>query len=248
MGEKMKFKSLIAVILSLAAILFAVAMTLDWMGRPEAPSMAGAPSSTAVAGASKSTDSPTGSADTPIETSPTQPSSGGAKPSQPADTSENVEATRPSWNPQPTQADERLEVPEDPEKSSGALPSGEPRKPVLTKAPKPGAAEGKLTKGFPKDAMPLPSSTTIERSSVEKQSSLVMVGVQGRSKQGVEEILAFYESHFKDLQWLATTSSEADGSTRLQAGFGQDTATVTLHQLPTGLTEINAAGVFTVED
>lgn len=80
------------------------------------------------------------------------------------------------------------------------------------------------------------------------QSSLVMVGVQGRSKQSVDEVLAFYESHFKDLQWLATTSSEADGSARLQAGFGQDTATVTLHQLPTGLTEINAAGVFKVED
>ena len=77
------------------------------------------------------------------------------------------------------------------------MPSAEPRKPALSKAPKPGAAEGKLTKGFPKEAMPLPSSTTIERSSVEAQSSLVMVGVQGRSKQSVEEVLAFYEAHFK---------------------------------------------------
>lgn len=77
---------------------------------------------------------------------------------------------------------------------------------------------------------------------------MVIVGVQGRSKQSVEDVLAFYEAHFKDLQWPASTSADADGSTRLQAGFGQDTATVTLHQLPTGLTEINAAGVFKVED
>lgn len=75
-----------------------------------------------------------------------------------------------------------------------------------------------------------------------------MVGVQGRSKQSVEEVLAFYEEHFKDLRWLASASTDADGTTRKQAGFGLDTATVTLHQLPTGLTEINAAGVFKVED
>ncbi|ALD63725.1 hypothetical protein AFL94_07060 [Arthrobacter sp. LS16] len=244
MGEKMKFKSLIAVILSLAAILFAVALTLDWMGRPEAPSAAGQQSNNAAGGAAL----PSEDVESTTESSAKQSASGDTKPSQPEDTSVEVKATRPSWNPQPTQTDERLELPEDPEKTASAMPSAEPRKPALTKVPKSATAEGKLTKGFPKGAMPLPSSTTIERSSVEAQSSMVMVGVQGRSKQSVEDVLAFYEAHFKDLQWPASTSADADGSTRLQAEFGQDTATVTLHQLPTGLTEINAAGVFKVED
>ncbi len=248
MGEKMKFKSLIAVILSLAAILFVLAFTLDWMGRPEQPAPAGQQANAAAEDAAKGADSPSGDVEASSEPSEKQSGPDDAKPSQPEGTSAKVEATRPSWNPQPTHTDERLELPEDPEKTASAMPSAEPRQPALSKAPKSGAVEGKLTKGFPKEAMPLPASTTIERSSVDTQSSLVMVGVQGRSKQSVEEVLAFYEEHFKDLQWLASTSTDADGNTRLQAGFGQDTATVTLHQLPTGLTEINAAGVFKVED
>ncbi|MFJ2617882.1 hypothetical protein [Glutamicibacter sp. NPDC087344] len=247
----MKSKSLIAVILSLAAILFIVAFAMDWMGRSEQPSQAGEPVPSATEQTTQSSALPSGQEPvaTPSETTAPKASATGqdTEASAEGDSSEKVQATRPSWNPQPTQADERLEVPEEPSKSSSALPSAEPREPVLSKTPKTGAAEGELTKGFPKDAIPLPASTTVERSSVEAQSSLVMVGVQGRSKQSVEDVLAFYESHFKDLQWLATTSDQADGTTQLQAGFGKETATVTLHQLPTGLTEINAAGVFTVE-
>ena len=53
MGRIMKFKSLSAVILSLAAILFVLAFTLDWMGRPETPAPVGQPSSAAAEDAAK---------------------------------------------------------------------------------------------------------------------------------------------------------------------------------------------------
>lgn len=65
-----------------------------------------------------------------------------------------VEMTRPSWNSQLTHTHECLELPENLKKTVSAMPSAEPRHPALSKAPNPGAAEVKLTKGFPNGAMP----------------------------------------------------------------------------------------------
>lgn len=249
----MKFKVLIAVILSLAAILFVVAFSMDWMGRSGVPSQAGDQVHSATEDSAAESESSSGgdavATQSPAPQTPqNEPRGKDPEESTQKNSSAKAEATRPTWNPKPTQTDERLEVPKDPPKTLNALPSAQPREAVLSKTPKTGVAEGRLTKGFPKKAMPLPASTDVERSSVETQGSLVVVGVQGRSKQKVDEVLAFYDAHFKDLQWLSSTSVDSEGNTRLEAGFGKETATITLHQLPTGLTQIDAAAVYTVGD
>lgn len=249
----MKFKVLIAVILSLAAILFVVAFTMDWMGRSGLPSQADDQVQSATEDAPAKAEPSTGGEAVATQSPGTQAPQNKPGGNDPVDSAQKkssaeAEATRPTWNPKPTQTDERLEVPKDPPKTVKTLPSAQPREAALSKTPKTGVAEGKLTRGFPKKAMPLPASTSVERSSVETQGALVIVGVQGRSKQKVDDVLDFYEAHFKDLQWLSNTNVDSEGNTRLEAGFGKETATITLHQLPTGLTHIDAAAVYTVGD
>ena len=246
----MKIRTIIIAMLALAALLFGVGYGLNQAGNSKASDQTdqispdGQTSDKAATESSQVSESPR----TKATATPTSSADGKQSDKDGNAIDSQAQPTRPSWDPKPSEPDERLEIKADSSPSPSGLPSSEPRTAVLKKAPKAATAEGKLTKGFPQKALPLPQSSDVERSSVSVQSSMVMVGVQGRSKQSIEEVLAFYESHFKDLQWLASTSTENDGSTRLQAGFGQDTATVTLHQLPTGLTEINAAGVFKVED
>ncbi|WP_423299976.1 hypothetical protein, partial [Glutamicibacter nicotianae] len=158
------------------------------------------------------------------------------------------EATRPTWDPQPSASETRAEVPEEAKASEFSLPKTEPREPVLATAPKTGVAEGKLTKGFPKKAVPVPERTQIVQSSVEQQEQLVFVGFEGRSSDSVEEVLAFYSKHFEQQGWLATQSEPAAGQTRLSGSFGTESTTITVRQLPTGATAVVAAGVFEIQE
>lgn len=246
----MKIRTIIIVMLAIAALLFGVGYGLNQAGNSKASDQTDQISPDGQSSDKAADESPQVSQTPQTNTTaaPTSSADGNQSDKDSLAVDPQAQPPRPSWDPKPSAPDRRLEIKAESSPSPSGLPSTEPRTDVLKKAPKAATAEGKLTKGFPKKALPLPQSSDVEKSSVSVQSSMVMVGVQGRSKQSVEDVLAFYESHFKDLQWLASTSTDADGSTRLQAGFGQDTATVTLHQLPTGLTEINAAGVFKVED
>lgn len=248
MGE-MKIKTLIIAILSVAGLLFAVSFGLGWAGGqdPEKTPMSG-PATEALISSAQSVDQSKKSSTGDQSSSSSAPKSQSAaqhdKTTQPSEP--KATATRPTWVPQPSESEDRLEMPEKPKKSVNALPSSTPRAAVLEKAPKAGAENGKLTRGFPKHALPLPPSADVVKSSVDLQSKMAILDVQARSKQSVEQVVDFYESHFKNLQWLATESKPGKGTTQLRAEFGQDTATITVHQLPTGLTEVNAAGVFRV--
>lgn len=239
----MKSKTLVAVMLSIAAVLVAVGVGLNWSSSripQQTPPTAGEQDAAAnTRPSTQPTAKPT--------IKPSSKPDAAPKASEKSSKAPQVKATRPSWDPKPSTSSERLEMPETPVATPSALPSTKKREAVLATTPKTAVAEGKLTKGFPSEAMPLPKSAKVMESSVAKQSDLVMVGMQARSKQSVEQVLSFYEEHFNDLQWLTTTTNVEKGQTQLQAGYGTETATVTVHQLPTGWTQINAAGVFTTK-
>ncbi|MGP5382732.1 hypothetical protein ACTXL8_11180 [Glutamicibacter arilaitensis] len=256
----MKSKLLVGLILGLAAIVLVVAVALDIGGRQ-------GPVEGAVASAqSLATQEP--SAPSSVSASSGTPSTGGSKDSKDEKDSKisekskasknkdsgreedapKPEATRPTWDPQPSASETRAEVPEEAKASEFSLPKTEPREPVLAKAPKTGVAEGKLTKGFPKKAVPVPDRTSIVQSSVEQQAELVFVGFEGRSSDSVEEVLAFYSKHFEQQGWLATQSEPAVGQTRLSGFFGTESTTITVRQLPTGATAVVAAGVFEIQE
>lgn len=244
----MKSKILVSIVLGAAAILLVVALALDFGGSTptadlstntaQSPSTTSASASAAVSAQASASPSATGK-DSESKNQKTEEKKSGEP---------KVEATRPSWDPKPSASESRLEVPEQPNASQFKLPDTPERKPVLKKAPKTGVSTGKLTKEFPKDAVPMPKSTTIVQSSVEKQEQLVFVGVEGRSNASVEEVLSFYSEHFEQQHWLTAQSEPATGVTQLLGSFGEDSTTVTIRQLPTGATSIVAAGVFEIQE
>ncbi|WPR66105.1 hypothetical protein SLW73_07245 [Glutamicibacter protophormiae] len=258
----MKIKALIATALTLAVALVGVALYLNWQAdsaptsvadpaATAAPQGSQGPSATASTGSKASSSATTGEGSSasaaPQATGAPEPS--GTKDSSTAPKASDqptAQATRPSWNPQPSESQVGLEVPTPTKASKFALPSTEERAPVLTKAPAIGVKEGKLTKGFPTAALPLPSATSIVQSSVAKQGELVMLGLEGRSKSSTDEVLDFYAVHFKKLNWLSERSTPAEGTTQITGGFGTDSATITVRKLPTGQTAVSAAGVFKV--
>lgn len=254
LGEIMKIKVLLAAALSLAVVLVGVSMFLDWRSGSDPTAAAGSSATAEVSPDSQDATDGTearssaqelGSSNDPGSSASDAP----AKTGTPKESDAPVaEATRPSWNPQPTESDTGLEVPTQSATEAFALPSTKAREPVLTKVPATGVKEGELTKGFPKDALPLPDSTTVVQSSVAEQGDLVMLGIEGRSKASVEEVLDFYSTHFEELNWLSAESTPSEGSTRIQGGYGDDSTTVTVRELPTGMTSISAAGVFKVVD
>lgn len=246
----MKIKALIATALTLAVALVGVALYLNWQA-DSAPTSVADPAATAAPQGSQGPSATTGEGSSasaaPQATGAPEPS--GTKDSSTAPKASDqptAQATRPSWNPQPSESQVGLEVPTPTKASKFALPSTEERAPVLTKAPAIGVKEGKLTKGFPTAALPLPSATSIVQSSVAKQGELVMLGLEGRSKSSTDEVLDFYAAHFKKLNWLSERSTPAEGTTQITGGFGTDSATITVRKLPTGQTAVSAAGVFKV--
>lgn len=250
----MKIKIFVIGILSAAVILFVVAVVLD-NGRADRRGMSVAQTTSEASATSpdRSTMTPKGDAAAPEGPESESPESEDSKPDpgsvdDPKKTpAPNAEATRPTWDPQPTESESALEVPEQTAPTEFSLPDSVKREPVLKKSPKTGVSEGKLTPDFPADAVPLPPSTSVVQSSVERQSELVLVGVEGRSSSSVEDVLDFYNEHFADREWLTIDTAPAEGTTQLQGALGEDSITVTIRQLPTGATSVIAAGVFKIE-
>lgn len=237
----MKLKIFVVAIFAAAAALVVIALALD-LGRNGDPvgSLAtkeqNGPSQTIAAPAEVAS---TGAPEQPSEAG-TQAAPTGATPSEP-------EPTRPSWDPQPSTSDDALEVPEQTAPAKARMPDSDKRKPVLEKAPKSQTSEGKLTDGFPKNAVPLPESSTVVRSSVDSQGDRVFVGVEGRVDAEIEEVLSFYREQFSNREWLISESSPIEGVTQLRGAFMDDSTTVTVRQLPTGTTAITVAGAYKVQ-
>lgn len=240
----MKLKIVAVSIFVLAAALVVLALSLDLARHTDA-----ADDTTVTAQSAAATPPAIPSPAPPVKEAGPSADSGSKSASAPGSAGEpQPEATRPSWDPQPTASDQELEVPEQTAPARQRMPESKKREPALKKVPKTQVAEGKLTDGFPKAAVPLPESSMVVRSSVEQQGKLVLVGVEGRSEQTVEQVLAFYSEHFAQREWLTTGSSVGQGTAQLRGAFGDDSTTVTVRQLPTGMTGITAAGVFKVKE
>lgn len=244
----MKAKVLVVAVLVVAAILTVVALVLNQSGNP------GPVAGDAALNTQEPTGSPTqsspGSSPAPTEEAPSAPANAersaqpGAAPEKSGDPV--AEATRPSWNPQPTEPDAELEVPEQTQSSAFALPSSREREPLLDKEPKAGVAQGKLTKGFPKSALLLPDSTTIVKSSVETQRDVVMLGIDGRTTASTEEVLDFYARRFDELDWITTQTQQDSETERMRGELGQQNLTITVRELPTGMRSITVSAVLKV--
>lgn len=252
-GWIVKSKMLVVAVFCAAALVLVLALVLDFSGS-QAPNNASKQSEPSTPVAIADTAKPTASAEASkgskeASAKPKERKTKAAAGEAPAKSADpKAKATRPSWDPEPSGSESRLEVPEKPEATKFSLPDTPDREPVLEHAPKTGVAKGKLTKDFPAAAVPLPKSTTIVTSSVEQQAKLVFVGVEARSEDSVDEVLAFYAKHFADLNWLTTENGAGKGMTQLSGSFGSDSTTVTVRQLPTGATSIVAAGVFEVQE
>lgn len=254
LGEKiMKAKALIVAVLALAALLVVAALVLNQSGTADpvagpAAAVTSAPGPSDAPGTPGQAARPSGQAPDARGSVKSSPDSANAPKGEKTGRDPAATATRPHWDPQPTEADAGLEVPEQTKATAFALPSSKEREPLLEKTPKTGVAQGKLTKGFPKDAVPLPRSTTVVGSSVETQGRLVILGVEGRSKASADAILEFYAGHFAKLDWLTTRTQPARGTTQLRGGFGQESLSVTVRELPTGMRSVTASAVLTAGD
>lgn len=253
----MKPKYVIAVVLTLALLLTGVAWSLDAgiLGRPSAEGALGDASQarhgSLLADVDASTSGTAGRG-TRGGTSATR-SSGTVKPQKtavPSPTNNGgATATRPSWNPQPAASETAgLEMPTATPAADRTLPKSKTRRPILSVAPKNGSAVGKLTPGFPKDAVPVPPNLRISSSSVASQGPRVLVGVEGRSESSPASILAFFTRDFGTKGWKITRSTPENGTTTVRGAYGNDAVVATVRRLPTGQTTLTVAGAFKIGD
>lgn len=163
----------------------------------------------------------------------------------PAQGGKAAKATRPSWNPQPQPSETaRLEMPTATPGESPGLPKSKKRKPAISSVPKTGTAQGKLTKDFPVEAVPVPDGAKISRSSVSSQGKRVLVGLEGRSTTSPATVLGFYDHEFKDRGWMTTVTRPEKVASTLHASFGRESVVVSARRLPTGQTAFTVAGAF----
>lgn len=249
----MKIKYWTAGILGIAALLVALALVLDFGGtgpagqltadpvgtqaQPPGPSQTAAPGQAPEAKEAKA-------AQTTAQGS-TQPSQS-ARPTPTASSSKAPPAKAPSASATADGDLPLLEVPEPTDTPSPGLPKSTPRPAVLEKAPQDGEARGKLTRGFPSEQLPLPKNSSIIQSSVSTQAQRVIAGVQARTTQDAQAVEKFYRKYFQQHDWEVNTTTGEPGTVQLQGGFGQDSTTVKISQLPTGTTSITLSGAFKV--
>lgn len=139
----------------------------------------------------------------------------------------------------------RLEVPATPRPSVTTLPKSVEKAPAISgKAPQEGTASGKLTKGFPTEAMPIPEGVTIVDSSVSTQGKNVQVAMNYRTSKTPEQVLSFYEQVAAKKGWLANRGTGVDGAQNVTFGFGKDTTVATVRTAGTGATVVAVFGSF----
>ena len=139
-----------------------------------------------------------------------------------------------------------LEVPEPTAKSSPGLPKSTPRSAMLNSVPKTGHENGKLVKGFPWKQLPLPGSSDVVKSSVTTQGERVIAEVTGRTSKDADKVVKFYRSYFAKLDWSVEETAAADGTKRLLGQFADDSTSIQIRSLPTGLTQVTASGSYAV--
>lgn len=253
----MKSKYLVVAVLAVALLLTGVAWSLDsglWGrstaggGSQGAAGPGSALSSTAAShvlgeGGSAGASSPVGKSPATLNTTSPAPTSS----SSASTNGRAAKATRPSWNPQPAASETAgLEMPTATPGGQKTLPKSRVKKPTFTAAPKNAVAQGKLTAGFPKKAVPVPAHLKIMSSSVAAQGTRVLVGVDGRSKSSPASIIAFFARDFGAKGWTTTRATPAEGTITLRGAYGSDAVVATVRQLPTGHTALTVAATFTV--
>lgn len=159
-----------------------------------------------------------------------------------------TQSTRPVYIPTEPESTEGLEVPASGTPIPPSLPTSVGRRPALTDIPPTGSAKGKLTKGFPKKAVPLPAKIDVESSSVHRQGQLVLVSVEAQSQQEKQAVIDFYVEQIKKMGWIPTTTVVDANSTVVRGAFEGDSLSVTLRSRPTGSLVLSVAGAFRVAE
>ncbi|WP_146111912.1 hypothetical protein [Arthrobacter sp. MYb227] len=125
------------------------------------------------------------------------------------------------------------------------LPKSVEKAPAISgKTPQEGTASGKLTQGFPAEALPVPEGAHIVDSSVSTQGKNIQVAVNYRTSKTPEQVLSFYEHAATKKGWLATRGTGADGAKNITLGYGKDTTVATVRTAGTGATVVAAFGSF----
>lgn len=141
----------------------------------------------------------------------------------------------------------KLEVPVAVEPSKKTLPKSVERTPALSgNVPPEGTAKGKLIKGFPTKALPIPEGSHIVDSSVSTQNRNVQASANLRTNMSQEKVLAFYESQAAKKGWLATRGNNVDGTATVTISYGNDTVVATVRTAGTGATAVAVFGSFKV--
>lgn len=141
----------------------------------------------------------------------------------------------------------KLEMLPDNEPIAGTLPKSVERRPVLSGAvPKSGTGNGKLTKGFPQQALPIPAGAQIVDSSVAAHQRRVQLAVNYRTSLSVEKTVAFYEKQAAKLGWIPIRSTGTNGSHIITLGYGKDNVVATVNTTGTGSTTVSAFGTYQV--
>jgi len=148
----------------------------------------------------------------------------------------------------PVSSTRPLEMPEKSTPASNKLPKSKLRVPAVSSMPKSGASRGKLVNGFPKKAVDLPPKASIVSSSLAVQAKRLLVRLDARTASSEKSVLSFYAADFAKKGWVTSTGSAADGSRTIRGALAQDSAIVTVRELPTGQTGFSVSGAFMVDE
>lgn len=244
LGGKVKYKQWLIGLLGLAVIVVGIALALDWASSETSKS-------SAQVGSTEISDTPEPPGESgqsaPNSELPnaTGPTNGGVS-SKESDGKDGKSTHSTSSEPSTSSKTPLLEVPDPTAAPSDGLPKSVARKPLLNEAPVSGVAQGELTKGFPTKQLPLPNKTTVVQSVVTTQDNRVLAQVSGRTQENLKATLAFYRDYYEQLNWEIEESLLSDGTTRLFGKFAEDSTTVEIRTLPTGLTDIRLSGSYKV--
>ncbi|MGN6326422.1 hypothetical protein [Pseudolysinimonas sp.] len=123
-------------------------------------------------------------------------------------------------------------------------PALNPATPLLTSAPEPGSASGRLVTGFPDVAAPLEGST-VRSSSVAVDGARVQVAATAEVAATPAQVQAAYAERYAALRMTSAPGTAQPGTTVTEYSRSADRITITTSATAAG-TELSIFGLFTV--
>jgi hypothetical protein len=131
-----------------------------------------------------------------------------------------------------------------PPTATASKPTLNPEAPLLTAAPKPGSASGRLVEGFPAVLAP-PDGATVTSSSVATEGSRVQAALTAGLAASPAEVQAAYAARLGALGMTSAPGSGQPGTTVTSFYRGTDSITVTTSASADG-TALSVFALFTV--